>query len=705
MSSPGRRATRLATIGVTVACLFACFPAVQAAGPDALEKALSLAGAERNSLAPDPLRVLSSPRHAQHLPLYRALMREPLQAGYRAGVIESHLRSAIASPLRLMMLAGNLSGSELARGYFGNPLADLDEALLSSPDPLASALDMLSRRVPGSWHPEVPPEQALPHPLRTEVARMIAAIARAERFRQRALARFPVEATPQHLLGQAIEGRLQPFEEPDYRMLFPLLEREALMAGMLDLVAATEDFVDFLATAGDLPAVSWRLATPAGLIVIDTHHADNRHDLEDALLVVDGAGDDSYHMRSTKGGGRISILVDRSGNDRYVALDPGACPASALMGYGILWDAAGDDRYEGGMFAQAAALFGAALLVDGGGKDEFVATGHAQAFAAAGAALLVSMEGDDTYHALTHAQASGGPEGAAVLLDASGNDRYVLAEEPLLRPSAQLADRNLSMGQGAGSGLRADLTDGRTVSGGLGLLIDFAGDDRYAAQVFAQGAAFFEAVGILIDGGGHDAFEAAWYAAGASAHQAAGVFIDRGAGHDRYSVSHSTSLGAAHDYSVAFFIDEGGDDDYVLGDLGIGAAHDNSIAFFTDAAGNDRYAVRATACAAFGAAKLSGWSASRENAINTGLFMDLSGSDRYESRCTGPGNDSAWIWPRRHADLTLRSESGAGIDGRYPSPFHTRPLTRDTDEERDSLNAALEARRAWRMDPRYVRRR
>lgn len=694
---------RLAMIGLTAACLFTSY--TQAAEPDALEMALSLAGADPEHLAPDPLRVVSSLRRTRHLPLYRALMREPLQAGYRAGVLESHFRSNIASPMRLMMLAGNLSGAELARGYFGNPLRELDDALLSSPDPLASALEMLSQRVPGGWRPEIPPEELLPRPLRNEIARMIATIARAERFRQRALARFPMEATPQRLLRQAIEGRRLPFEEPDYRMLFPLLEREALMAGMLDLVAATEDLVDFLATASDLPAVSWRMATPAGLIVIDTRIADNRHDLEDALLVVDSAGDDSYHMRSSKQGGRISILVDAGGNDRHVALDSGACPAAALLGYGILWDVQGDDRYEAGMFAQAAALFGAALLVDGGGNDEFVATGHAQGFAAGGTALLVSMEGNDTFQALTHAQASGGPEGAAVLLDVTGSDRYVLANQPLFRPSAQLADRNLSMGQGAGSGLRADLTDGRSVSGGVGMLLDLAGDDRYTAQVFTQGAAFFEGAGILIDGGGRDVFEAAWYAAGASAHQAVGVFVARGAEDDLYSASHSTSLGAAHDYSAAFFIDEGGNDHYALGDLGIGAAHDNSMSVFVDESGDDRYVVRGTTCTAFGAARLDGWSASRGNALNTGLFLDLSGTDEYQSACIGPGNDTAWAWPRRHAGLALRSESGAGIDGRYPSPFHTRALTSDADDERNSLNAALDARRAWRKDPRYVGRR
>lgn len=668
--------------------------AAETAGSDVLATALDLAGADRTALAPDPLRLLSSSTSKRQNPFYRALMSDPLRAAYRVGMLESAFRARIDSPHRLMMVTGSLAGVDVARGYVGNPTQEQDDALLASPDPLAAGLAMMARGLEGTegWRPALPDEATLPRPLRLEIARVLAAIGQANRFRQRAFAAWPKDMTPQRLLRQAIEGKLEPFEEPDFRRLFPLVEREALMAGMLDLVAAVERLDRFLAATPGIPAVSWRLQTPLGLVVIDTTAANNRHVLEDPLLVVDVGGDDLYRFTTKTHGDRISVLLDRGGNDHYIAEDTAADPSSAVMGFGILWDTEGDDRYEAGTFAQGAALFGAALLVDGGGTDSFAARGYAQAFALGGVALVVSMGGDDSYQALTHAQGSGGPEGTAVLLDVAGNDRYTLGNEPLVLPSPQLPARNVSMGQGAGWGIRADFSDGRSTTGGIGALFDFAGDDRYTAQVFAQGAGFHEGAGMLVDGGGRDVFDAAWYAMAASAHRAAGVLIKRGDGDDVYTASHSTSIGAAHDSSIAFFIDEGGNDRYDIGHLGIGAAHDNSAALFVDASGDDRYTVRSGECIAFGAAHISQWGTIGEDAPNLGIFLDLSGNDTYASSCPRPANNSAWAWPRRFPDLKLRSEAGAGIDGEYASPFHTQARTLMPDRGR-----AAPRRRKYRM--------
>lgn len=668
--------------------------ASETAGSDVLGKALDLAGADGTARTRDPLRLVFSSTSARQNPFYRALMSDPLRAGYRVGMLESAFRAQIDSPYRLMMAAGSLAGVDVARGVAGNPMREQEDALLASPDPLAAGLAMMVRGLDGAegWSPALPDESTLPRLLRSEIGRVFAAIGQANRFRQRAFAAWPKAMTPQRLLRQAIEGQLEPFEEPDFRRLFPLVEREALMAGMLDLVAAVEHLDHFLAATPGIPAVSWRLQTPLGLVVIDTTGENNRHPLEDPLLVVDTGGNDVYRFTTKTRGNRISVLLDRGGNDHYIAQAAAADPSSAVMGYGILWDTGGDDRYEAGTFAQGAALFGAALLVDAGGTDIFSARGYAQAFALGGVALVVSMGGDDSYRALTHAQGSGGPEGTAVLLDAAGNDRYTLGNEPLVAPSSQLADRNLSMGQGAGWGIRADFGDGRSTTGGIGALFDFAGDDRYTAQVFAQGAGFLEGTGLLVDGGGRDGFDAAWYAMAASAHRAAGVLIKRGDGDDAYTASHSTSIGAAHDFSVAFFIDEGGNDRYDIGHLGIGAAHDNSTALFVDAAGDDRYGVRSRECIAFGAAHLSQWGTIGEDAPNLGLFFDLSGNDSYTSSCPCPANNSTWTWPRRFPDLNLRSEAGAGIDGEYASPFPTQARTLPRDRDRATAPEMQNAR-------------
>jgi hypothetical protein len=422
-----------------------------------------------------------------------------------------------------------------------------------------------------------------------------------------------------------------------------------------------------------LPAVAWPLDTPMGQIVVDTTGRDNRYRLGDALLVLDVGGDDQYEFQPRGDCCPISVLLDHQGNDRYVATAPGADPSSATLGLGILWDTGGDDSYLGTQQAQASALFGAALLVDGGGNNQFGATSHSQAHAIGGMAVLLSSTGNDRFTAQTTAQGSAGPQGVAVLIDPAGNDSYTLDNTPLLYPSPQLPDRNTSMGQGAGYGVRAGSADGHFSAGGIGLLFDLGGDDRYEAQVFAQGVGYYEGLGLLVDRGGNDHFDAAWYAMGAAAHKGAGILLKRETGDDSYRASHSIALGAAHDFSVGIFLDEGGNDHYEVGDLGLGAAHDNSTALFVDATGDDVYQVTAKACRALGTAHISDRDGVRDDLANLGLFMDLGGNDTYPAHCPRARNNATWASPRRWPTLNPRGEAGAGVDGEWPMPFAIRP--------------------------------
>ena len=645
-----------------------------------LQQVLELAGVHPGDAAPDPLQLATSATRGQQLPLYQAVLAQPLRAPYRAGMLADAFADAVASPTDLFSLTGTLAGLSVSRPA-GLALQQTETALRAAADPLAASLAWMAfLGSEGSpWRAVLPDETQLPNPLRFELAMMLSSIGQSHRFLQVALAQIPNTVTPALLRRQALDGEILPFEEPDFRRLLPLIEREALQAGMLELVAAVARLKDFVSSPSKLPAVAWTLDTPMGQIVIDTTGRDNIHRLSEPLLVLDVGGDDRYEFVSGRDSQRhrISVLLDHQGNDQYIALTPGADPSAATLGYGILWDTEGDDQYLGTQHAQASALFGAALLVDGGGQNRFVANSHAQGHAIGGLALLLGGPGDDQYMAQTHAQGSAGPQGVAVLIDPAGNDRYTLDNTPLLRPSPQLPSHNTSMGQGAGRGLRADSVDGHASAGGIGLLLDLAGDDHYVAQVFAQGVGYQEGLGLLIDNGGNDHFEAAWYAMGAGAHRGAGILLKRGIGNDRYQASHSIALGAAHDFSVGIFLDEGGDDAYQLGDLGLGAAHDNSFALFVDAQGDDVYEVKASACRALGTAQLSEWGSLREDLPNLGLFMDLGGTDRYSPHCTLARNNAAWPAPRRWPELKLRSEAGAGIDGEFALPFPVRALTRE----------------------------
>ena len=595
-----RKAARLAGAALTAVALTAA--AVRAAPPC---EALAALRARLDSPGAEALD--ASPTRAQQTVLLRRLMAEPLRAPCEAAQLLAHARAQADAPAELLRAAA--------------ALADADAT--TAPDPPADAPAAL----PGV------DTSALPEPLRGEVDRMLAAIAAARARLDRVRAALPPSLTPAKLRAQLLgEPAVQPTD--DLRLLLPQLDRARLATGMVELAQAAARLYRFAAGA-TLPPLDWRQDTPLGAIVVDTRGNDDAHEFDvPPMLLLDTGGNDHYRFHAAPPAGHVAVLIDLAGDDRYHAAD-GADPSAATLGYGILWDGAGDDTYDGGHFAQAAALFGAALLVDGGGANRFAATGHAQGWALGGIAVLAAGGGDDTYFALTHAQASAGPLGVALLVERGGDDRYLLGNTPLLRPSPQLSTRNTSMGQGAGRGLRAG-DDGRPpATGGIGALLDLAGDDRYEAQVFAQGAGFAEGVGLLADGGGNDRYEAAWYAQGASAHLAVGVLLDEGEGADRYRASHATSLGAAHDRSAAAFVDAGGDDDYALGDLGLGAAHDESAALFADLGGADRYDV-GPGCRAFGVVAGSNGEKPRGGAA---LFIDRDrDGDRRPAHCPPEGN-------------------------------------------------------------------
>lgn len=649
----------------------------QTPGRAPLPELLQRAGAAGSRSAPDLKGLDASPTRGQQLPFFRAVMAAPLDAPYRAGVLADSFRSATGSPHELVGWAGTLSGAQVQRPKdFG--MAEIEASLRAAPDPLAAGLAwMASTKAGAGWAPVLPDAARLPDPLRYEIARVLAAMSQSHAFLQRAFDRFPAGVTPQRLRRQAFEGRFAAFEKPDYRQLLPLVEREAVVAGMLDLVGAVEHLQQFVRNnEAVLPSVAWSLRTPFGWIVIDTTGRNNHHRLKDPLLVLDVGGDDEYEFLPPSDTHAISVLLDHRGNDRYVASAPGADASSPTLGYGVLWDTEGDDRYLGTGQAQASVLFGAALLFDGGGSNRFVAGSRSQAHAIGGVAVLASGGGDDAFTAQTYSQATGGPGGVAVLVDAGGNDRYTLGNVPLVRPSPQLPDRNTSMGQGAGYGMRGVFIDGRSTSGGIGLLLDLAGNDRYEAQVFAQGVGYHEGLGMLLDDGGDDRFETAWYGMGAGVHSAAGILLKRGVGNDVYRSTHEMVLGTGNDLSVGVFVDEGGDDDYSVGQLSLGVAFSNSAGLFADAAGNDRYTVASPTCRALGAAYMHAWGNARETLPSLGLFMDLGGTDSYPAQCAHVKNDSLWAGPRAWPRLDLPSEAAAGVDGQWPLPFPLRLMTR-----------------------------
>lgn len=304
------------------------------------------------------------------------------------------------------------------------------------------------------------------------------------------------------------------------------------------------------------------------------------------LLVIDLAGNDIWRNESSGGlfnaRGGFCVSIDAGGDDIYQS---GDFSFSSFLGTGIHIDMAGSDIYRSGTFSQAAALFGVYLLLD--------------------------KEGNDSYAATSQAQALGSTFGAAALADLNGADAYQLGGKYFHAPLMPMDFRTL--GQGMGFGFRPDY------AGGLGILYDKQGNDRYLGGVYAQGVGYWYATGMLIDTGGNDVYNAVYYPQGSGIHLACGMLYDA-EGDDSYYSRNGPGQGAGHDWAVGVFIDGAGNDAYSIpGGNGLGLT--NSVGIFVDRSGDDRY--ERQEAQNYGSANYS------RGTGGIGLFLDAGGKDAY----------------------------------------------------------------------------
>lgn len=264
------------------------------------------------------------------------------------------------------------------------------------------------------------------------------------------------------------------------------------------------------------------------------------------------------------------LIVDPGGDDRYER------PPARSGRFSAIVDLAGDDRYAGGV---AAAIAGASLVVDFAGNDVYDSAHFAQGAAAFGFAALVDAEGDDEYRVGAGGQGFALAGGVGLLWDRDGEDRYVAAGLP------DPFDRGpLSFAQGAAAGTRT------IVAGGIGILRDERGDDRYDAHLFAQGSGYYYGAGLLWDEAGDDRYAAVRYAQGAGAHQATGLLRDE-SGNDHYALAHGAGQGMGLDLAVGALVDAAGDDRYAARFYAQGTATANGFGLLADAGGADRLRV------------------------------------------------------------------------------------------------------------------
>ncbi|MFH1740278.1 MAG: hypothetical protein ABIH23_14815 [bacterium] len=241
-------------------------------------------------------------------------------------------------------------------------------------------------------------------------------------------------------------------------------------------------------------------------------------------LLIDTHGNDTYQSyRFSQGYGftkGCGLLIDRDGDDLYDANDSdirfpsGQTPehndsqcqgAGAGLrgdlwhghslggGFGMLVDAAGNDCYRAGIFAQGVAYwYSTGILVDGAGDDVYQGVWYVQGSAAHfGAGFLIDESGNDLYHGLIHVAQGGAHDfSLAMLVDRSGDDTY----------------------------RAANLSQGAANANAIGILLDRAGNDRYetphnltigASQIGVSERTlrdFMFSLGLFLDLGGHDTY-------------------------------------------------------------------------------------------------------------------------------------------------------------------------------------------------------
>lgn len=415
------------------------------------------------------------------------------------------------------------------------------------------------------------------------------------------------------------------------------LDYNDLYWGGMPLVMATIKMKKFLSAPGedgtkdeagkeipgpsiDISGIKIEFDTPYGIFAFNGREEDNDYDCNIYFSIVDAGGNDTY---SGPGAASlperpVSTIIDWSGNDLYISDENSPCSQGfGMMGYGILIDHSGNDSYKSYDNSQGGAFFGVGLLWDEGGNDSFEARNMTQGAAAYGVGNLINIGGKDSYYCFMCGQAFGYVGGSGILLDTEGDDTYIGEtgesdpENKLINPASKGHDnnRNYSFVQGAGWGRRADLSDGHSMGGGTGILVDLKGNDIYECGVYGQATGYWYGTGILNDLEGDDSYNGSFYVQSGTAHMGMTELLDEG-GNDTYRVWKAISQGGAHDFSLSWFIDKKGDDKYLCfeeedekdengnstgnkvktsGGVMIGSAITNSIGVHIDYAGDDYY--------------------------------------------------------------------------------------------------------------------
>ena len=423
--------------------------------------------------------------------------------------------------------------------------------------------------------------------------------------------------------------------------------------------------------------------TPYGRIIIDGREP---HEIktDNCFLIVDFGGNDTYTgpvAATSRPDHGLSVVIDLEGNDTYKG-DNGDLPScgAGILGIGLLYDAAGSDKYRGTVFSQGAGFLGMGILFDKAGEDDYRAETSSQGAGYFGFGLAIDCDGNDNYYIYGDGQGMGGVGGGGGgLADYSGNDLYTA------EPSAEVVNRgdyhsefkiNVNNAQGAGFGRRGDGSDGHSWAGGLGAIVDIKGDDRYISGNWSLGCGYWFGTGVCYDGEGNDEYRSVYFTQASGAHFCNGVLVDE-AGDDKHILYETAGAALAFgwDYTNALFVDRAGNDTYEAKIISYGLSQIRSFAFFFDLGGADSYLYN-KGQQGFGAgtfrddyAKPSELMTYYYYSKSAGIFIDAAGTDNYsfqEEDETVPAdkmkNNSIWRTPDLADPDFGYNNFGIGID-------------------------------------------
>jgi hypothetical protein len=341
---------------------------------------------------------------------------------------------------------------------------------------------------------------------------------------------------------------------PDMLAAMRSFDEARMLSGYLKLALAVDRATDLIRHAPKT-AFHFRCDTAFGRIELNGNQSCTYDDVPYLLIFDEGSGRHFPGGASAAPANPVSVMITTGGTNVFQA--SARAFGCGVLGYGILVDLGGRNEFNVGTAGLGAGIFGVGALLAEKGGNRFAVRSYGEGAGTFGLGLLSDLQGGDRFDCFIEAQGFGQCRGLGALVDVEGRNTYVANDEKIDYPSPQTAQHNTSLAQGCGFGRRED--GGHSMAGGIGLLVDGAGNDTYRCGVFGQGVAYWYALGYLVNFGSDNRYEGQWYVQGAAAHYAVGALCALG-GRGIYKASIAQNQGHGRDYSIGWLHVKGGDD-------------------------------------------------------------------------------------------------------------------------------------------------